>query len=55
MEELLEQYKNSNADLVFYFNEADSELKAKFNSSKLKASRIKVLLDNVAKVSESLN
>ena len=52
---LAEQYKNSNADLVFYFNEADSELKAKFNSSKLKASRIKVLLDNVAKVSESLN
>ncbi|HEL1323719.1 TPA: AMP-binding protein, partial [Streptococcus equi subsp. zooepidemicus] len=52
---LVEQYKHSKADLVFYFNEENSELKAKFNSCKLKDSRIKVLLDNVAKVSESLN
>ncbi|MDP5872883.1 AMP-binding protein [Streptococcus mutans] len=52
---LMEPYKHSKADLVFYFNEEKSELKAKFNSCKLKDSRIKVLLDNVAKVSESLN
>ena len=52
---LVEQYKLSTADLVFYFNEENSELKAKFNSCKLKDSSIKVLLDNIAKVSESLN
>ncbi|WP_074871639.1 non-ribosomal peptide synthetase [Streptococcus equinus] len=52
---LVEQYKLSTADLVFYFNEENSELKAKFNSCKLKDSSIKVLLDNVVKVSERLN
>ena len=52
---LVERYKLSTAGLVFYFNEENSELKAKFNSCKLQDSSIKVLLDNVAKVSERLN
>lgn len=51
---LFERYKTSNTDLAFYFDEETLTFKVKFDSCRFNASSIRILCENVSKVSTRL-